>query len=161
MLGPDSIPTNEQWNSFSAADSLLMVGYPIGLADNVNNMPVFRRGIAATQPWLDYEGKKEFLVDMACFPGSSGSPVLYFDHGINLAAGGGFTFTGGGPRMALLGIQYAAPVYTERGQIVVQPIPTRQDVFALTQMSIHLGHVIKSTCLLEFVPLLEARRESH
>lgn len=36
----------------------------------------FRRGITATNINFDYNGKKEFVIDAACFPGSSGFPVF-------------------------------------------------------------------------------------
>jgi len=58
-----------------------MVGYPVGIWDSANNMPVIRRGITATHPGKDYEGKSEFMIDAACFPGSSGSPVFLFNLG--------------------------------------------------------------------------------
>jgi len=56
-----------------------MVGYPIGLWDEKNNYPIFRKGITATHPANDYNGKSEFMIDAACFPGSSGSPVYIID----------------------------------------------------------------------------------
>ena len=46
------------------------------LIDEVNNKPVVRKGITATDIRLDYNGRKEFLIDAACFHGSSGSPVF-------------------------------------------------------------------------------------
>lgn len=52
-----------------------MVGYPDGIWDEFNNQPIVRRGITATHPKNDFNGKGEFLIDAVCFPGSSGSPV--------------------------------------------------------------------------------------
>jgi hypothetical protein len=34
----------------SPAEEILMIGYPNGIWDDVNNMPVFRRKIAVTYP---------------------------------------------------------------------------------------------------------------
>lgn len=65
--------------NLSAVEDILMVGYPSGIWDEVNNKPVFRKGITATHPKFDYNGKKEFLIDAACFPGSSGSPVFIYN----------------------------------------------------------------------------------
>ena len=39
-------------------------------------MPITRTGITATSFSLDYQGKSEFVIDAACFPDSSGSPVF-------------------------------------------------------------------------------------
>lgn len=52
-----------------------MVGYPIGLADARNNYPIFRKGYTAAHPAVDFNEDGIGLVDMACFPGSSGSPI--------------------------------------------------------------------------------------
>lgn len=54
-----------------------MVSYPIGLIDNINNFPIFRRGITASHPGLSFKVKPEFLIDASCWPGSSGSSVFY------------------------------------------------------------------------------------
>lgn len=56
-----------------------MIGYPVGLMDEVNLQPIFRRGVYATNPSLDYMGRKEFLLDIPNNGGSSGSPVFHFD----------------------------------------------------------------------------------
>jgi hypothetical protein len=65
-----------------AAD-VLMVGYPNGVSDEVNNLPVVRKGITATPMFADYNGKPEFLIDCAIYDGSSGSPIfahVVFEH---------------------------------------------------------------------------------
>ncbi len=58
---------------------IVMPGYPSGIWDEKNDMPVLRRGVTATHPHLDWNGRPEFLVDAACFPGSSGFPVFLFN----------------------------------------------------------------------------------
>lgn len=65
-----------------------MIGYPNGLWDSQNNLPIIRRGITATSVKKDYNGKKEFLIDAAVFPGSSGSPVFIFNEGSYSVPGG-------------------------------------------------------------------------
>ena len=57
-----------------------MVGYPSGLWDSKNNYPIVRQGNIATPPNVDFNGKEEFLIDIALYPGSSGSPVFLIDH---------------------------------------------------------------------------------
>jgi hypothetical protein len=78
-LGKEIIPTAEQLEGLAALEDIVMVGYPIGLWDKVNNMPIIRRGITATHPKLPYNGREEFMIDAACFPGSSGSPVVLYN----------------------------------------------------------------------------------
>jgi len=68
------IPTPADLNDLTAMEDIVMIGYPNGICDSVNNQPVFRKGITATHPAKDFKGKPEFMIDAACFPGSSGSP---------------------------------------------------------------------------------------
>jgi hypothetical protein len=55
---------------------VFFVGYPIGLYDKKNNLPILRAGRIATIPKVDFEGRPEFLIDAHVHPGSSGSPVF-------------------------------------------------------------------------------------
>ena len=68
--------SNFNIQELTPVEDIVMIGYPIGLIDEVNNKPVVRKGITATDIRLDYNGRKEFLIDAACFHGSSGSPVF-------------------------------------------------------------------------------------
>ena len=60
----------------NAVEEIMMIGYPNGLWDAKNNLPIVRRGITGTPAFVDYNDKPEFVIDAACFPGSSGSPVF-------------------------------------------------------------------------------------
>ena len=55
---------------------VFMIGYPMGITDGVNNIPILRRGVTATPFFLNFENSHRFLVDIPIFPGSSGSPVI-------------------------------------------------------------------------------------
>ena len=74
------IPTIQQLQDVDIAENILMIGYPNGLWDAINNMPIVRRGITATDVKLNHNGKREFVIDAACFPGSSGSPIILGDY---------------------------------------------------------------------------------
>ena len=128
-----------------------MIGYPIGLRDEKHNMPVIRKGITATHPAIDYNGNPEFLIDMACFPGSSGSPVLIYNEG-SFSTGDGITI---GTRVHLLGILYGGPQLTTEGKIIVKDIPVRQEAVSINCIPINLGYVIKSQKILEFESILK------
>ena len=141
------IPTQEELSDLSALEDILMVGYPSGLWDEVNNMPILRRGITATHARLQYRGRSEFLIDAACFPGSSGSPVFLFNEmgwrdnsqGIML----------GGTRVKLLGVLYAGPHHTATGEVRIETIPSSQKMVAVSPIPNNLGLVIKSSRLQE------------
>lgn len=147
------IPTLEELNDLGALEDVIMIGYPNGIWDPKNNMPIIRRGVTATHPNLDYEGRSEFMIDAACFPGSSGSPVFLYN--IN----GWTTRTGdimmGGIRIKLLGLLYAGPQHTTEGEIRIINVPTQQRAVAISAIPNNLGLVIKSSRLQEMDEFLK------
>ncbi|PZU06085.1 MAG: serine protease [Sphingobium sp.] len=133
----DMVPTANEFNNFDAIEDVVMIGCPNGLVDTVNNMPLARRGLTATSLKRDYEGSPDFMVDMACFPGSSGSPVFLFEKTSSLHA------PMLGPermRFYFLGVLYAGPMISNEGKIVF----ARQPSVSVSSM-MHLGMVVKST----------------
>lgn len=140
-------------------ERIMMVGYPIGIWDSANNMPVFRAGVTATHPKMDYDGRREFMIDAACFPGSSGSPVLLFDNG-NYVDKRGNTIMGQS-RIKLLGVLYAGPMHTTAGEIKAVTIPTKEVSVAYSRIPTNLGFVIKATRLLEFDGVFETLQKAH
>lgn len=147
----DTVPTDDQWAEFDAIEQVSMIGCPRGLFDTANNLAVSRRGITASHLSKRFQGREEFLVDLACFPGSSGSPVFLYDSSAQFDRSSG-NFVLGGIRMFLLGILYAGPTITNEGRIVLNQQPTIQ---IATMM--HLGQVIRSSALLEFDRLVLER----
>lgn len=141
------LPTEEQKSDFEALEDILMVGYPNGIWDSVNNQPIFRKGTTATHPKIDYNGKKEFMIDVACFPGSSGSPVMIYNSSGYTTKQGSFVL--GSPRLILLGILYAGPQHTATGEIRIVNIPQIQLPTAFSRIPNNLGLIIKSERLLE------------
>jgi hypothetical protein len=119
-----------------------MIGYPNGIWDSANNGSIARRGIIATIPEDDYLGKKQFVIDMACFPGSSGSPVYLANFGSYADRKGNLNM---GTRIKLLGVLYAGPQHTASGEIVLTPVPTQNKPMSFTSMPNNLGYVIKAT----------------
>ena len=146
-LDKSLIPTQEELTALTALEEIIMIGYPNGIWDAVNNMPIIRRGITATHLNLDYEGKKEFMIDAACFPGSSGSPVFLYNVG-SYAVKSGATVIGS--RIKLLGVLYAGPQHTATGEIQIVNVPTQQRAIAFSRIPNNLGLVIKSQRLLDF-----------
>lgn len=144
------IPTQETLESLSALEDVAMVGYPIGLWDSTNNFPILRRGITASHPATDFQGKQQGVVDMACFPGSSGSPILILNEG-GFATSQGFLV---GNRAFLLGILFAGPVHTANGKIEVVQIPTHSIAISVTNIPIHLGYYVKASALARLKAIL-------
>lgn len=141
------IPSQSQIEELTAIEDIIMVGYPDGIWDQYNNQPIIRKGITATHPMNDFNGKQEFLIDAACFPGSSGSPVLILNEGGYKDKRGNLNW--GSSRVFFLGVMYAGPQHTAEGGIVFASIPR-----TFTSIPNNLGLVIKSCRLLSFKPVL-------
>lgn len=65
-------------DTYSPIEHVYMAGYPDALVDNKNNFPIVRSGCTATPVYVDFKRTPRFLVDIAMFQGSSGSPVVSF-----------------------------------------------------------------------------------
>lgn len=147
-LETDLIPDQETINDFMAMEDVVMVGYPIGLSDRYNNKPVIRKGITASHPRNNYQGKKEILLDIASFPGSSGSPVFLLRNGMyNDEQGVYYSFS-----LYLLGVLYGGPQYNAEGVLQFANLPVAPTPFV--PIPTNLGIIIKSERLLEFETVL-------
>lgn len=145
--------TDATFSELLPLEEVTMIGYPNGIWDSTNNGSIARRGIIATKPEADYLGKKQFVVDMACFPGSSGSPVYLANFGSYADRNGNLNM---GTRIKLLGILYAGPQHTASGEIVIKPVPTSNVPVSLTSMPNNLGYVIKATELAAIESIAES-----
>lgn len=132
---------DEFMNELSAVEEIVMVGYPNGLWDSRNNLPLVRRGTTATPLYIDYEDRPEFVIDCACFPGSSGSPIFLMNSGAYTAKAGGVVV---GSRLKLLGVLWGGPQYTAEGKIKVVPVPSAVQPIALSRIPSNLGYCVKA-----------------
>lgn len=136
------IPSDAYVDGLDALEDVLFIGYPNGMFDKKNYTPILRVGTTATPLQLDWEGQSVFLIDASVFPGSSGSPVFYLEHG------------GTGRRNAtakLLGIVAAVFFRTSTGEVELVPAPTTVVPIANFQEMIDLGVVFKSKLILEAI----------
>jgi len=139
-----NLPAASDWDNFGALETVTMVGCPNGLFDEAHNLPLSRQGITASQLKIDFQGKPQFAVDMACFPGSSGSPIFvqdnlgYRDQKTN-------TIHFGRNRFLLVGILFEGPLIESDGTVTLG----RKATFSIASM-MHLGYAIKSNQLLAF-----------
>lgn len=126
---------------FDAIESISMVGYPSGFYDEINNLPLVRRGITASPLNFDFNGQPEFIVDIATFPGSSGSPVVICDLNgyTDIQKDGSLNFRLGSQRLIFVGIIYAALTRTEVGTLNINTANS----FTFPNW-MHLGRAIKS-----------------
>ncbi len=147
-INNDIIYNKEKLETLSALESVVMVGYPTGLWDKKNNLPLFRTGYTSNHPAIDFNESGIGVVDMACFPGSSGSPIFILNEN-GYTSKDGNTYLGG-QRIIFLGILYAGPTINLNGEIKVVDIPTKQSVTLETKSMMNLGYYIKAYELFEF-----------
>jgi hypothetical protein len=154
------IPITEEfvWDNaklleLSVLEDVVMVGYPNGLWDEANNLPLFRKGVTSSHPAVDFNNEGIGVVDMACFPGSSGSPIFILnENGYSDKAGNTYMGT---PRIVFLGILFSGPLINSKGEIVLEDIPTQQKVSICTPSMINLGYYIKASAILDFKPMVD------
>jgi len=148
--GERDIPNEKEIHTFSHVEEITIVGYPDGLFDDKNNLPLVRRGITASSLQYDFRGEPNFIMDAAIFGGSSGSPVFLYNEGAfkkdeNLMFG---------TRTKLVGINRAVFLHPVTGEITeIQPVKT-----SLGKTSIRipngLGIAIHARKLLDFKTIL-------
>ncbi len=141
------IPDAAAWEGLDALEEVLFVGYPSGVWDQVNLMPILRRGSTATPAALDFEGRRQFLVDAAVYPGSSGSPV-FIERGERR-----LTRRDAARDLLFAGVVSAVFFREEARRVVPAPIPANHRALELGTEMIDLGLVLKSDQVLELVQL--------
>lgn len=143
-LDKSLVPDKNAAQDLSAIQSVVFIGYPYGIHDEVNLLPIARRGFTASPYVVDYNGLPLFLIDANVFPGSSGSPVMVLDeggyatkHGISLGA-----------RSYFLGLIDQAYIHTEQGVVKFVPLPTQFVPTYDEHQYFNLGVVIKAKAIL-------------
>lgn len=153
----DLIPDVPTLEDLDAVEEILFVGYPSGVYDQVNNLPVSRKGTTATHPSVDYNGQPIFLIDASVFPGSSGSPVLILNNGLST------TRTGtqlGRHRVVFLGVLSEVLYREEDGTLEFRQSPASITPVIRTREMLDLGLVYKARTVVETIDeILKARGE--
>ena len=144
-LDSNMIPTEQDINSFSAIEDILMIGYPNGILDIKNNLPIVRKGITATSYYNDFNGSKQFLADISCYPGSSGSPIIVLQEGISKDKYGNLSI--GQSKLKLLGITSSVFLNTITGDLIVEETSSVKPSLRIPN---NLAVIIKSDQLLYF-----------
>jgi hypothetical protein len=142
-INPGHTRSQAELEQLNAVEDVLMVGYPIGLWDAANNFPIIRRGITASHPAVDFDvkGVATTVVDIAAFPGSSGSPVFIYNNGAIIDKKNNTTF---GTRLIFLGVLYSGPTFQPDGKIAIKDVPTVATAVPVIDTMINLGYLIKA-----------------
>lgn len=146
MILEHELPTDEQLQALDVLEEVVFVGYPNGVWDRVNALPVLRRGTTATPLQVDFENSPRFIIDASVFGGSSGSPVFISNSGSFATKDGGFSI---GARFYFIGVVAAVFYRTQLNEIVTRAIPTATAPVAVQQEMIDLGVVFKARTVVE------------
>jgi len=141
----EDIPRKKEAEKFDAIEEVILIGYPIGIMDEKNGLPIVRRGLTATPIYIDYENKPRFLIDAAIFPGSSGSPVFVYTGGQHPGKG---LILGGDYKLAGI-ISHTFAIDSDNAP-VIQKIPTEINKKNTSQY-INLGVAFNSKAILETI----------
>jgi hypothetical protein len=147
-VGTENIPNAKQLSELDAVESVTFIGYPNGIWDSKNLLPVARRGTTASPIEVDFEHTPRFLIDASVFGGSSGSPVFILNQGSWAEKSGTLV---AGSRLYFVGVIAAVFFRTQFNQIVAVPIPTQTQPMAKQQEMIDLGIVFKARTVVETI----------
>jgi hypothetical protein len=156
-INSSMIPNEQQIEELDAIESVTFIGYPDGIWDKKNLLPVARRGTTASPIEVDFNGMPHFIIDASVFGGSSGSPVFILNQGSYGTKNGGVAI---GSRFMFVGVITAVFFRTNLNQIVSVPIPTQVRPMAQYEEKLNLGVVIKARTVVETLEaLLKAKGE--
>lgn len=145
------IPDTEKLKTLDAIESVTFIGYPNGIWDSKNLLPVARRGTTASPLEVDFEGSPRFLIDASVFGGSSGSPVFILNQGSFSTKEGGLV---AGSRLMFIGVVAAVFLRKQWNEIVAVPIPTVSRPMVQNEEMIDLGIVFKAHTVVETIEAL-------
>lgn len=147
------IPTKEQSDSLVAIQEVLMIGYPKGFSDSINNVPIVRRGVTATPFFLNYNRRPRFLIDIPIYSGSSGSPIIIYDNGFYSTR----NKLNSGTRIFLLGTAIESQEYVAKGKTISKE-PSKV-LETSTPLPFGIAIAIKSSVLLDFTSILNSKNK--
>lgn len=154
-INKEFIPNENMWNKFTSFSDVIVTGYQLELWDSYNKTPIGRKGTTASPPRLDYEGKKEFLVDIAAYEGLSGSPV-FMPVEYRRKIKNGFSF---GTEYYFLGIFFESPPnYIVEGNFKREGLPSLSELNIEIKIPVNTAKVLKSSVLLDFLPMIQEQR---
>lgn len=125
--------------NLSMVEEVVMPGYPLAIFDDVNNFPIFRRGTTASHPSVNFKNKPMGAVDIACHPGSSGSPIYIINEAGSRHPKSGTIL--GAAKPILLGVLTEGAVYSA-GKVKMTNLPTAAENGAA--VPINLGYYVKA-----------------
>lgn len=133
--------------------NVTLVGYPYGLYDEKNSLPIWKTGSVASEPKMDFNGKPLFLVDVSAFPGMSGSPVFAISYGMYETEEGATTV--GGIRK-FMGIFASMQMINKERYL--EEITHEAKLGIMDSESLEIGHVWRSNLIIDTVKSIDVAK---
>lgn len=141
------LPSEIDRKNMRTVEPVMVIGYPRGLFDSHNNMPIVRKGATATHPLAHYNNRRDFLIDVAAYGGSSGSPVFSFESPFYRQDDGTLA---PGSKGQFLGVVWGVIETTSEGTLHVVEIPSALTQIPLTKTSLNLAIALHGDLIRDF-----------
>lgn len=150
--------------NYKGIQDIFLIGYPRAFIDTSNFSPVIRKVNNATDLSLDYNSRKEFLINSPSLPGSSGSALTLFKISDQYLSTN-FEMSFGPRRFSLVGILTESRTYLEPSSIRFKKgySPSNSDSLFINNIdilslsfSVDIGIAIKAIMVLDFTPLIRS-----
>ncbi len=151
FLNSSWLPSLQDRPNIRDIEDVLVVGYPQGIWDEYNNMPIARLGTTATHPLAQYKGNKDFLVDVAAFQGSSGSPVFIYEAPWYRQADGNYA---PGTKAQFIGIVWGVVEMTTTGEIKIIDVPSALTPVPVLRTSLNLAIAMHADVIMDLDELV-------
>lgn len=142
---------NEKWAEATIkvrpTSPLTLVGYPYGYYDKLNSLPIWKTGSIASEPYVDFEDKPLFIIDISAFPGMSGAPAFVIVNGAYELESGATTV---GRVQKFMGIYASMQMLTEMKYLELLPSSNKKPGIINTE-SLQLGHVWKASLIFRMI----------
>ena len=145
------LPENEDRALIRDIEQVLVIGYPSALWDSFNNMPIARVGSTATHPLAQYQGNRDFLIDVAAFPGSSGSPVFTYEAPMFRQGNGVYA---PGVKVQFIGVVWGVVEEDVTGDLRSVEIPSAFKDVPVVKRSLNLALALHSDLMLDIDELV-------
>lgn len=153
----------KEFQEYQGISSFFSIGYPNGIYDINTHSPIVRKINNSSDMRLNYRNQKMFLINGPSLPGSSGSPLIYFEfNDVYFDKESQSTITS--TRVKLLGILTLSHYSDEKARANFKKdfAATSREIEVLnaTEMklpsfAVDLGIALKANLLFDFIPSLK------
>lgn len=146
ILDSSWLATQSELEAAKYVEQVLVVGYPRGIWDYHNNLPIARTGTTATHMNENYENKTNFLLDIAAFQGSSGSPVFLYQSPFFRQPDGSIS---PGTKIKLIGVIWGVIESDIQGEMKIVNVPSSNSSVPVMKSSLNLAIALQASLILD------------